>query len=226
MSDAIYVGTLPRAVANAHRIMGGSRRQREQPAEKKYLKADGTPMKRPGIQGWACLFDQAFAHEGRIVYLKNGCLNASIESPQRVRMLFDHKAEREVASTTGGLQLERTPVGLAFRLDLNNSERAHEIFSTVDSGGRACVSVGISFEDYETKEIQGNKVDVVARAKLHEVSLVKAGAIERTFAEVVDLADCGPYLWIDCRQPAFARAQATSNALARVRKITDMLRAS
>lgn len=181
-------------------------------------------MKRPAIQGWAALHDHAFAHGGRVVYLKTGAFVSTLRDNRTKRMLLDHDEGREVGSTNSGLEFANAVEGLAFRMPLTGNPSARLIADTVGNGERACVSVGISFSDFETREIHSHQVDIVSSARLLECSLVKDGAIASTFARIVDLDDEDASLWSACRKTGFSMDQRVANVQASGRRIIDNIR--
>lgn len=192
-----------------------SRRQHE------FKDANGRTLKRPGIEGFACLTETAFQHDGRLVFFKAGAFTHSVHAPSNKLLLFDHADARSYGSTAAGLEFANTTRGLAFRMPLDGVDGS-TVYEAVTSGDRACVSVGCRYSDYETQIIAGRKVDVINSADLIEISLCRQGAVPETFATLVDLAD-EPPLWEAARSPAFAARKVAANVDARVRRITDAL---
>lgn len=212
----VIPGARPRAAA---RFLG-----REAPlasSARTFEDSSGRELKQPAIQGFAAMFETAFEHEGRVVYFKSDAFVATLYDSQQRRLLLDHNGAKQVGSTASGLEFANTTRGLAFRIPLDGDD-GQIIHRNVIGGERACLSVGISIEEVETREIAGHVVDIVARASLAEISLVRQGAVPETFATIVDLAN-EPDLWTAARQPAFARAKVVANVDARVRRIADAL---
>lgn len=183
--------------------------------------ADGRPMKRPGIEGFACLTETVFEHGGQLVFFSAGAFTNTVHATSNKLLLFDHSDARSYGSTASGLEFANTTRGLAFRMPLEG-EDGRLVHEAVTSGDRACVSVGCRYSDYETQTIAGYKVDVINSADLLEISLCKLGAVPETFATLVDLAD-EPPLWEAARSPTFAARKVAANVDARIRRITDAL---
>lgn len=196
-------------------MQAASRRRHE------FKSADGRTLKRPGIEGFACLTETVFEHGGQLVFFKAGAFTNTVHSPATKRLLFDHADGRSYGSTASGLEFANTTRGLAFRMPLEG-EDGRLVHEAVTSGDRACVSVGCRYSDYETQTIAGYKVDVINSAELVEISLVSLGAVPETFATLVDLAD-EPPLWEAARSPAFAGRKVAANVDARIRRIADAL---
>ncbi|WP_421580096.1 HK97 family phage prohead protease [Shinella sp. M31] len=190
-------------------------------ARRTFRDSNGRELAQPAIQGFACLFETAFEHEGRLVYFKGDAFVATLHDGKVKRLLLDHSAGKQVGSTASGLEFSNTTRGLAFRHPLAGAD-GETIHRNVVDGTRACLSVGITLDEYETREVAGHLVDIVARASLSEVSLVKQGAVPETFASIVDLTN-EPDLWTAARQPAFARAKVVANVEARARRIIERL---
>ncbi|RVC45101.1 MAG: hypothetical protein E5V60_15170 [Mesorhizobium sp.] len=223
----------PRAVQRAIDMAArspytGRRSERSEPPPKpkkpQILDASGKAMKRPVVQGWACLYDQAFAHGGRVVYIKSGAFISTIHNSSAKRLLLDHADGLEVGSTNTGLEFANALKGLAFRMPLNGNPNAELIANTVGTDQRACVSVGIKFQDFETREIHGEQVDIVSKAELLECSLVQYGAVADTYARICDLGDSDESLWSACRSNSFILDQHVANLRTRGRRIVDGLR--
>jgi HK97 family phage prohead protease len=210
-------------------VMGGRRRIRdvEPEAEEEPLRilgSDGKPMRQPALQGWAAIYNKAFEHSRRVVYLKSGCFISTIHDGKRKRLLLDHNDAHEVGSTDVGLEFENSLKGLAFRMPLAGNPSARRIADTVGAAERACASVGIRFTEHRTYEVDGLDVDIVDKAELFELSLVSQGAIANTFARVVDLEYEEKLLWSACRSPKFATDQLVTDMQVRIRRVTENLR--
>ncbi|WP_210168919.1 HK97 family phage prohead protease [Rhizobium sp. Root482] len=206
--------------------MGWSRGQSRQPSipKAKFFTASGREIKRPAIQGWACLYGQAFFASGRYRVMKAGAFIDTIYDCQSKRMLFDHNDSDVVGGTSSGLEFANSLDGLAFRMPLDRNARAAEIVDAVKSNSRACVSVGVELvENIVRKTTDGVEFDYCLKAKLTEISLVPEGAISGTYSAIVDLDDENPNLWLACRANAFATAKAVANTTARGQRIVDML---
>ncbi|WP_165219541.1 HK97 family phage prohead protease [Affinirhizobium pseudoryzae] len=182
---------------------------------------DGKTLKRPAIEGFACLTETVFEHGDRLVFFRAGAFTGTVHAPTTKRLLFDHADARSYGSTASGLEFANTTRGLAFRMPLAGDDGC-AVYDAVTSGERACVSVGVRYSDFETQTIAGYKVDVINSADLIEISLCRQGAVPETFAALVDIAD-EPPLWEAARSPAFATRKVVANVDARVRRITEAL---
>lgn len=222
-APAIYIpGGMPRS---AERFIDRARGTARQPAEPRarFHGSDGRELKRPGIQGFACLTEKAFQHQGRLVYFEAAAFVDTLHDGRSKSLLFDHDASRQYGGTAGGLVFANTVRGLAFRMPIASTTDGRVIFDNVKDGQRACVSVGVSIEDFKTQTVGGHDVDVIARATLKEISLCRQGAVPETFATIVDLEDEEPDLWVAARAPRFAAMKTASNVDARVKRITEAL---
>ncbi|WP_105419196.1 HK97 family phage prohead protease [Neorhizobium sp. T25_27] len=229
---AIYVpGGRPRSVEDfLSRSRSGHRQAAPQPTPRaRFRDHSGKALDKPGIQGFAAIYDKAFRAGDRFVFLKAGCLWDSIYDGSKKRLLLDHNDAKDVGSTAYGLEFTETskhhPVnGLAFRMPLSeDNPDAELIYNTITRQERPCVSVGIKFTDFETITVDGNRVDVVAKAVLEELSLVTEGAVPGTNAVVVDLATEEPWLFMAARSNKFIGDKFSANVQARCQRLIDML---
>lgn len=218
----IEIPARPSAIARALQMSGrGSPASRT--ARELYVFRDsaGRELRKPGIQGFAVLFDKPFIYDGQIVMFSNTAF-AGVRWGSPKSLLFDHKPARSYGGTDGGLEFEMSLEGVAFRMPLSG-EDGRIVHENIASGQRACVSVGCNLDDSEIRSIAGQKVKVVHKASLEEISLVHEGAVPRTAAWIVDLADEEPSLWLACRRPTFAMAKAAANVSAAGKRIADAL---
>lgn len=193
-------------------------------AKPRFLDSAGNEMKRPVVQGFACLHDKAFFASGRIRWMKVGAFIDSIHDSTTKRVLFDHDPSQEVGSTSTGLEFANCLTGLAFRMPLDDSPNARKIYEAVTQNARSCVSIGATVVDSERRKIaDGTEYDYITRVSLEEISLCREGAVERTFAEIVDLGDNDESLWMACRSSTFAFHQAVANATSRGQRVIDGL---
>lgn len=183
--------------------------------------SDGREMRRPGIQGFACIFDKAFQYEGQIVMFTNTAFaGVRWSGPKSLR--FDHKNGRSYGCSDDGLEFENSLEGLAFRMPLDG-EDGRVVYENIVSRQRACVSVGCNLDESEVRTIAGHKVKIVHKASLDEISLVREGAVPKTAAWVVDLAHEDPSLWSACRKTSFAMAKSVANVSAAGQRIIDAI---
>ncbi len=215
---------VPAAVnAMRQRIEGEPLAKAKAKAKPRFLDSAGKEMKQPAIQGFACLYETAFVHGGRIVYFEAGAFIDTLYDGREKALLLNHDPKREVGSTASGLEFANTTRGLAFRYPLAGDD-GETIYHNVTDGKRACVSVGINIDSSTMKRVNGHEVEVIARARLDEASLVEEGAVPETFASIVDLVD-EPDLWTAARSLAFGRAKAAANAAARADRVVKALQA-
>jgi HK97 family phage prohead protease len=215
-------GGRPRSVEDFYdRVRGGARELPK--AETKFFGSDGRELKKPGIQGFACLTEKAFEHEGRLVYFEATAFVDSLHDGKHKALLFDHISSHQYGGTAVGLEFANTVRGLAFRMPVVDTTDGWTVFDNIRDGQRACVSVGVTIDEYATKTISGHAVDVIAKATLKEISLCKLGAVPETFATIVDLDEEDADLWIASRSPRFASMKTASNVKARVKRVADAL---
>jgi HK97 family phage prohead protease len=185
-------------------------RQRERMANKrggeefKFLAADGREIERPGVQGWALLYDQPLLFEGQIVVFAYGAFGETIADGKMKQLLFDHDESRQYCTTSTGLEFASTADGLAFRMPLAGHD-GRAVYGAVSTGERACVSVGCVFDRTSKRRISGIDVLAIERASLKEISLCRQGKVPETCATVVDLDDENPYLFLAARSPSERR---------------------
>ncbi|MDB5825743.1 MAG: hypothetical protein JWR21_4447 [Herminiimonas sp.] len=205
----------------------GSRYEASKPA--RFVGSDGRILKRPAVQGFAAIYQTTFQAKGHYVFLQAGCLDDSIYQPGKL-LLLDHSEQKQVGATSLGLEFANTsaanPVhGLAYRMPLDAANADSEmIFNTVSKLERPCVSIGISYDKAETIQVEGQDVEVVIKASLKEISLVREGAVPGTNASLVDLDDEEPWLWMAARSRRFVADKLIGNVEARAKRITDALR--
>ncbi|CDZ60332.1 Hypothetical protein NGAL_HAMBI2605_09550 [Neorhizobium galegae bv. orientalis] len=225
---AIHIaGGRPRSVEEfLSRSRSAPRQAAPQPKPRAgFLSASGREIKRPAIQGFACLYNTVFQASGRIRIITGPfAFIETINESTPKQLLFDHDPRRQMGDTKSGLEFANCLTGLAFRMPLDGNTNATAIFDAVMSNERACVSVGMKMSEYETRKTDcGTEYDVCSKASLTEISLVPEGAVPRTYAKVVDLDDEPEMLWTACRSPSFATDQAVANVTARGQRIVDAL---
>lgn len=208
-------------------MQAASRRKHE------FKAPDGSTLKRPGIQGFAAIHNTTFVASGRYVYFREGCFWDSIYDGSKKRLLLDHDDGKQVGSTDLGLEFASTTGlsqvnGLAFRMPIDRDNPDSElIYDTITNLDRPCVSVGITIEEKQTIVVDGSNVDIILKAKIDEISLVKEGAVPGTNASVVDLEHEDPWLFFAARSSMFALdkgyANLTAGAHRLVEKIQDLL---
>ncbi|KAA9386915.1 hypothetical protein F4V88_10755 [Neorhizobium galegae] len=224
---AIYVpGGKPRSVEEfLSRSRSGHRQAAPQPTPQlKFLGSDGRELKRPGIQGWACIYGQAFFANDRYRVIKGGGFINSLYDGKPKRLLFQHDAGQELGSTATGLEFANSLDGLAYRMPLDGNPKATAIYDAVMRNKRACVSVGAEVLAKESRQTSdGLEYDYCTDLTLCEISLCEEGAVSGTYARIVDLDEEEPNLWLACRATAFSTDKAVANVTARAQRLIDAL---
>ncbi|UGX97105.1 HK97 family phage prohead protease [Bradyrhizobium barranii subsp. barranii] len=137
------------------------------------------------LDGQAIKFDVTFPYRGDLIMLRAGCFGDA--SNTRVGLWVDHDGAFEVASTDDAVELVIDDESVQFRLDLGSCKLGPVIARMCQSDNRSSVSVGADILAEHKETIGGERVRVVTRAKLKEISIVKEGAAgENAFAMVVD----------------------------------------
>lgn len=221
----VIFGGKPRSVEEFFERAQGNRRAASQPKPKaRFLSSDGRELKRPGIQGWACLYGQAFYANQRFRVIKNGAFINTIYDRKPKQLLFSHDASQEIGSTSTGLEFANSLDGLAFRMPLEGNANAKAIYDAVMRNERPCVSVGAEVVAKEVRRTSsGTEYDYCSEVSLQEISLCEEGAVSGTYARIVDLDEEEPNLWLACRATSFATDKAAANVTARAQRIVDML---
>ncbi|RUW17379.1 HK97 family phage prohead protease [Mesorhizobium sp. M4B.F.Ca.ET.013.02.1.1] len=113
------------------------------------------------------------------------CFDQSIVFGKDVKFLVNHDWKKEVGGTSNGLELMADPDGLAFRYPLPDTDLGREALSMIRSGGgQAGMSVGYKVLEQKSVEIDRQKVRVLTRCDLSEISIVKVGAVPGAFTQV------------------------------------------
>lgn len=199
-----------------HQPARSSTPRKSTPRQPSYAHADGREMQRPGLLGVAALFGETFIYEGAPTRFARGAFRLS----DNVRLLFDHDAGLEVGSTTAsGLEISATDDALLFRMPLSGSEIHHRAAGLVATDERSCVSVGGTIEASRKEWQDGQRVTIVERFDLREISLCAQGRVPNTWAAQVDLADYGFTLSATARSSSFESLAATQRILASGRRI-------
>jgi hypothetical protein len=140
----------------------------------------------------------------------------------RVGFWIDHEESLEVGSTDDALSLMSDNEGIQFRLDLAKCKMGPVIARMCASDNRASMSVGSDILAEHRETIGGERVRVVTRAKLKELTLCAQGAAgENAFCYLVDKTYT-PAPVAGLRSPTFHAAQK----LHRVSRSVRALKAS
>ena len=142
----------------------------------------------PAIQGWACVYNKPHSYKSRIEIFSPGAFDATLAARDVVEFRVDHDPGDIIASTADRLELLSDRTGLAFRMKL----RDDGIGDLVLKRQADAMSPGYKEIDVEEVEIEGEKVRMIRKAALTEISLVRRGAVRQTFATLVDAAKCAP----------------------------------
>ncbi|MEH2485768.1 HK97 family phage prohead protease [Bradyrhizobium sp. AZCC 2230] len=137
------------------------------------------------LDGQAVKFDTPFKYKGDWIALRAGCFGDT--AGKRVGVWIDHEGALEVASTDDALEVMIDDDGVQFRLDLGSCKLGPVVARLCQSDNRSSMSVGSDILEEHKETIAGERVRVVTRAKLKEISLCKEGAAgENAYAFVVD----------------------------------------
>lgn len=169
------------------------------------------------LDGQAVKFDVPFPYKNEWIMLRAGCFG---DTPRgRVGFWIDHEGSLEVASTDDALELMVDDVGLQFRLDLEECKLGPVIARMCQSDNRASISVGSDILAEHKETIAGERVRVVTRANLKEVTICKEGAAgENAFAYLVDKS-LTPKPVAGARSATFLAAQMLHKVSRKVRKL-------
>jgi HK97 family phage prohead protease len=223
MPDPILVSGMDRHRARLDKWFNrASPRQVEPPEPTVFTNSDGSTNSAPAVEGYAAVYNQPFAKEGRTLMFAYGCFGGAIYDGNIDRkLLLDHDDRKVVGATDDGLVFANNLEGLVYRLPLRGNEQATEIKAFVESGKKACASVGCRILEEEAVEVDGVAVVAIKRAELHEVSLVYQGACDGTSSSIVDLNREDPDLRQSARKPEFAVAATISTVTSRLARVSD-----
>jgi HK97 family phage prohead protease len=146
-------------------------------------------MERPAVRGFACTYNTVFTHKGVLTALLPGCFAACLASRSHVDMQLEHNDNTVFGSTDTGLAFTDCQEGLAFEFPVPKSQAGAILLSMVASGDRPDVSVSADIIESTTREFQGHDVRLVSKANLLEISVCRDGAIGKSHARIVDLAE-------------------------------------
>ena len=139
------------------------------------------------IDGLATKYSTALVNCGELRAFIPGCFDASLRDNKDIQFLIQHDAANCIGSTRTNLTIvDDGEVGLAFRLRVPNTMPGQIAARMVENGNRAGMSIGYSILEDEVHCLAGHQVRLITRATLSELSLVRAGAVRRAFATVVD----------------------------------------
>jgi hypothetical protein len=157
------------------------------------------------LDGQAVKFDVPFPYKGEWIMLKAGCFGDIAES--RVGFWIDHDEALEIGSTDDSLSVVIDDESARVRLDLSKCRMGPVIARMLASDNRASMSVGSDILAEHRETIGGERVRVVTRAKLKEITLCARGAAgDNAFCYLVDKTFT-PAPVAGSRSPTFRAAQ-------------------
>jgi len=135
------------------------------------------------FEGYASVFDQPSEPLPFIEYVKPGAFKRSLQSRNRMMLLWNHDSSNPLASTrNGSLQLTEDSVGLKVTATLPDTTLGRDIAELVRTGVIDSMSFGFSVKrDSWSKDGQTRYLEDVT---LYEVSLVSTPAYEGTAGTV------------------------------------------
>lgn len=135
------------------------------------------------FEGYASVFDQASEPLPFTEYVKPGAFKRSLQSRNRMMLLWNHDSSNPLASTrNGSLQLTEDNVGLKVTATLPDTTLGRDISELVRTGVVDSMSFGFSVKrDSWSKDGQTRYLEDVT---LYEVSLVSTPAYEGTAGTV------------------------------------------
>ena len=151
--------------------------------------AERRSMARPGIQGFATVYNRVHVHKGRLEAFAPGCFARSICGDRAIRFLIGHQNARLVATRADRLELADCDTGLAFRLAVPDTEEGREALEAVETYEQCACSVGYEERHVDTRVIEGESIRIIRDASLDEISIVRRAAVKETFCTVIDLAN-------------------------------------
>jgi HK97 family phage prohead protease len=145
------------------------------------------------LQGLGAEFGKFFSHGDRIIRLRSGCFDASINSGADIRLLLNHDEKSCLGTRNdGSLQIHSGAKSLAFRFLLRDSPSLKFSDYADDVETYLAVSCGFNTIKSEKTNIAGTEVTTIVEASLKEISLLaKPPAITTTYARVKSWQTCG-----------------------------------
>jgi HK97 family phage prohead protease len=154
------------------------------------------------IEGTATKHNSVLFHDGKFKVVAPGAFDLSMKYDVPVEFWIDHDRSLKLGDTRTNLELYSDDFGLHFRLRLDNTELSSHARALVESKAYTECSVGFDSGKTELREIEGHSVLYILQARLEEVSLVPAGAVKATHAQVNDIENCRS-LEHDCKSMKF-----------------------
>lgn len=124
------------------------------------------------LEGYAALFgSEALIGGDMIETIAPGAFQQTLEGSTDILALVDHDPSRVLARTRSGtLRLNEDTHGLAFDLDLPDTQAARDVLALAERGDLGGMSFGFSARD---EKIDGNRRELRA-VDLFEISVVSA----------------------------------------------------
>jgi HK97 family phage prohead protease len=142
------------------------------------------------IEGVASKYDTILFHERlKYVNIQSGAFDVSIKYEAPVECWIDH--DKSLCLKGCRVELFSDENALNFRVHLNDSEIAGHARDLVECGLYSQVSLGWHSSKTITRDIGGTDVVFILQGTLTEISLVPAGAIKTTHAQVSEMKNCG-----------------------------------
>jgi HK97 family phage prohead protease len=177
------------------------------------------------LHGYATRFRKLIHHDNKFKVLMSGCFAEYLRSGPKVRFLMNHDDNKCVGSTDRELELHVDEYGVAFRFQFPDTPLGREAKTLAETELLQGMSIGFDQMRVEYKVIEGETVCVLHDGVLHEISLLKTGAVGDAFATLVDRDNCGTTLRGDCLQLPMhlLRTGAFIKATRGLRAISDAL---
>jgi HK97 family phage prohead protease len=154
------------------------------------------------IEGIATKYNSVLFHDGKFKVVTPGAFDLSMKYDAPVEMWIDHDKSLRLGDARTNLDLYSDDFGLHFRLRLDNTELSSHARALVESKAYTQCSIGYDQGKTETREVEGHSVLYILQARLEEISVVPAGAVKATHAQVNDIENCRS-LEHDCKSLKF-----------------------
>lgn len=134
--------------------------------------ADETRAKGRKLVGYAALFDTETRIGGAYVEtIKAGAFSASLSTSPDILALVDHDPSRVLGRTKSGtLTLSEDQRGLAFEIELPDTQEGRDVLALADRGDLGGMSFGFTALD----DFRDNGRRELRSVELHEISVVAA----------------------------------------------------
>jgi HK97 family phage prohead protease len=148
------------------------------------------PEKRYHLQGYALRWRTAIQlGDNRFAYFMPGSIPSLMAHPPK-SFHFDHDESVTITTTRGGLVLLSDDYGIAMRVIVPRTPLGRKAVALCKSNDRQALSIGVTMDDSSDVEIDGSTIEVVTRATLAEVSMVKRGACGPAYCVLIDADNC------------------------------------